>query len=366
MKRVSRHFNTGLAVFLFFFGCPALAADSGNYSWPPPAAETPPADSDQSRWRMKVLNDFMFDSDDQLSNAISIQRHYPVSETRNEALGNRSVGKRIARLLLPDDSDLVYRRALTVGQVLATPDDKSRADILLNDTPYLGMLAMENSWIAYNNDRLTGFATTIGIVGEYSLAEDLQKAIHKVVDAEVPQGWHNQLDTEPVLNFYYARKYKLWNRRGFDASLTSDLAVGNFATGVDIGLEMRIGQRPDGFAYVPNPIGRGMAYDASLPRKDGRPEIYGTLSAKAWAWAVYMPLEGNTLVDGNEWSENNTIEPKHLVGELTVGLHYVRRQWGLHASVTFATDNVERASLRPDLDVENNVGTVTFEWRFGE
>ena len=37
----------------------------------------------------------------------------------------------------------------------------------------IGMLAAESSWIAFNDTRFTGFAMTIGIVGEYSFAEDV-------------------------------------------------------------------------------------------------------------------------------------------------------------------------------------------------
>lgn len=359
--------NLVLATIVFVVGKSALAVDSQHKDHSLSSGNQQRLTrQEQSTWRLEMLNDFMFDSDNQLTHGISLQRHYPVSPTLNELVDVRAIGKSLARHLLPQDSDLAYRRAFTIGQIMATPDNLSSSDIILNDAPYLGMLAMENSWIAFNDIRLTGFATTFGVVGEYSLAEELQTATHPLFDAEQPQGWHNQLDTEPIVNFYYMRKHKLWNKRSFDGAFTYDLSVGNFTTGIDAGIEMRFGRKPGGFSYLPGPIGREMSYDATLPSQHRHAEIYGTVAMRAWAWAVFMPLEGNTFVNGNEWTDNNTIEPKNIVGELIVGVHYIRPTWGLHASLTFATDNVHKESLRPGLGVENNHGLLTFEWRFGE
>ncbi len=314
--------------------------------------------------RFEFGNDAFFDSDNQFTNGFTIQKHSTVSADLNDLQSVRAFGKGLARRLLPQDSDLVYRKALVVGQNMATPEELENPDIILDDTPYFGMLAAESSWIAFNDTRFTGFAATIGVVGEYSFAEEVQSGIHSLIGATEPQGWDNQLDTEPVLNINFMQKRKLWNKPSFDGAFNFDLSVGNFLTGIDAGIEMRFGRKPGGFSYVPDPIGRGMAYDATLPRQDGQTELYGTLAIRAWAWAVFMPLEGNTFVSGNEWTDNNTIEPENLIGQAIVGIHYIRPKWGLHATLSFATDSVDEDSLRPDSDVENNFGILMVEWRF--
>ena len=78
-----------------------------------------------------------------------------------------------------------------------------------------------------------------------------------------------------------------------------------------------------------------------------------------------MPLEGNILASGNEWTDNNTIDPENIVGQAIVGIHYVRSKFGVHATWTFATENIDEDSLGTDLKVENSFGTLMFEWRFG-
>ena len=315
-------------------------------------------------WRFEFANDALFDADNQFTNGFTLQTHSTVSADLNDLQGVRAFGKGLARRLLPQDSDLVYRKALVVGQNMATPEELENPDIILDDTPYLGLLAVGSSWIGFNDTEFTGFGITAGIVGEWSGAEQVQTGVHSLIGATEPEGWDNQLDTEPVLNIYFMKKRKLWNKPSFDGAFNFDLSVGNFLTGIHAGIAMRFGRKPGGFSYVPDPIGRGMAYDATLPRQNGQTELYGTLEIRAWAWAVFMPLEGNTFVSGNEWTDNNTIEPENLIGQAIVGIHYVRSKWGLHATLSFATDSVDEDSLRPDVDVENNFGTLMFEWRF--
>jgi lipid A 3-O-deacylase len=315
-------------------------------------------------WRVEFANDVLFSSDNQYTNGVTVQKHSTISGDIDDLQGVHAFGKGLARKILPQDNDLVYRKGLIFGQFFGTPDDLEDPDIILDDAAYFGMLAAQSSWIAFNDTRLTGFAMTIGVVGEYSFAEEVQKAFHSLVDSTEPQGWHNQIDNEPVLNLHYIKKRKLWNQPSFDGALNFDVSVGNFYTGLGAGIETRFGRKPGGFSYAPEIHGKGIAHDATLARKDGRTEIYGSLMARAWTWAVYMPFEGNTFVDGNEWTEDNTVDPEKVIGQVVAGIHVARPAWGIHLTWTFATDNVDKDSLGPDQEVENNFGTLMIEWRF--
>jgi hypothetical protein len=319
---------------------------------------------EHATWRFETANDAFFDTDNQFTNGFTFQKHSTVSADLNDLQGVRAFGKRLARRLLPQDSDLVYRKALIIGQNFATPTELEDPDIILDDLPYFGFLAVESSWIAFNDTRFTGYAITLGIVGEYSFAEEVQTGVHSLIDAQEPMGWEHQLGNELGFVFHYMKKRKLWNMPSFDGALNFDLAVGNVLTDIDVGIEMQFGRKPGGFSYVYDPIGRNMAYDATLPRQDGRAEIYGTLVLRAWAWALNMPLEGNTFASDNEWTDNNTLEPEKLVGQAIFGIHYVGPKWGAHLTLTFATDNVDEDSLPPGSDVDNNFGAVMIEWRF--
>jgi len=353
------------AAFVVDIGCSVLAEEIGD-----DAASTTESISDpltqraRHGWRFEFANDAFVDSDSQFTNGIWFQKHSSMAGSLDDLHGVPTFGKGLARMFLPRDDGLVYRTAIGIGQSMGTPSAKKDPNIILDDTPYFGFLGASSSWIGFDDARFTGFAVTAGIVGEYALAEYVQKGFHALTGATDPAGWEHQLDNEPVLNFYFSKKHKFWNTPGFDAALSGDVAVGNFMTSMSSGIEMRIGRKPGGFAYVNNPLGGGPAYDATLPRRDNRAEFYMTLVARAWAWTTYMPLEGNTFVNGNEWTENNTIEPENVIGQGIIGIHYVNPSWGLHITWTFNSDTVDSDSLAPDADSNDDFGGITFEWRF--
>lgn len=313
-------------------------------------------------WRFEIANDVVFGSDNQFTNGWSVQKHSAGAVRFDELEGVPGFGRGMAQWFLPQGQGLTYRNALIIGQNMATPEDIQDPDIILNDVPYHGLLAVEGSWTAFNDKNLTGFAVTAGLVGKYSMAEFVQTSVHSLTGSTDPQGWDHQLDNEPVLNFSYIKKLKLWNTPWFDGALALDTALGNYHTGVSTGLEMQIGRKPQGFSSFPDAIGRGMQYDTTLGREDGKAEIYGTLTARVWAWAIFMPLKGNTFRNDNEWTENNTLEPKHVIAQACLGFHYVKPRWGLHLNFVFQSDNVDQDSIAGD--IENEFGMITFDYRF--
>ena len=74
-------------------------------------------------WRFEFANDFMYDSDNQFTNGFTFQKHSTVSADLNDLQGVSAFGKSLARRLLTQNSDHVYRKALIVGQNFNTPDE---------------------------------------------------------------------------------------------------------------------------------------------------------------------------------------------------------------------------------------------------
>jgi len=319
--------------------------------------------SQSSTWRFEFANDLIVDSDNQFTNGFSIQKHGPLASSLDETGGTAAIGKRLARFFLPDSEGLYYREAWSFGQNMQSPDDIENPDIILNDLPYVGMIGWHNSFIAFNDQSLTGFGWMIGAVGENSFAEDVQKAVHKMTGAAEPQGWEHQLDNEPLLSLFYTKKKKLWRKTNFDGAVSFNAALSNFVTYGEVGLEMRFGRMPEGFAYVPDPIGRGLSYHAMLPAKD-ESLFYGTLIVRGTGFLVDMLREGNTFVDDNEWTENNILDPKDFTAQVYAGIHYERRSWALRFNFWYGSGTVDTDVLPPEQDPENSGGTIVYEWRF--
>src|SRR3546814_21189367 len=84
-----------------------------------------------------------------------------------------------------------------------TPSDITVADPDPEDQPYAGWLYGTAGLI---NDLATGEGTrtqtsvqlSLGVVGPAALGEQVQKALHTVIDSPEPQGWDHPLRNEPA------------------------------------------------------------------------------------------------------------------------------------------------------------------------
>ena len=341
----------------------AILCVAASLALPTGASAQQQDDEQSSTWRIEFANDAFFDSDNQFTNGFAVQKHSPIASSLDETTGTAAFGKALARIFLPETEGLVFREAWAFGQNMQTPEQIELPDIILDDVPYLGLLAWSSSFIAFDDQRMTGFGWLVGLVGPESFAEDVQKAVHRGSGAEYPEGWEHQLDNEPVLSLFYTKKRKLWRTDHFDGAASFNAAVSNFMALGEVALEMRIGRMPQGFAYVPDPIGRGLHYNATIPLQDTT-AIYASIVARASGLAVNMTKKGNNFTSSNEWTENNTIEPEDFVGQLFVGLNFERPKWAFRLHFWFTSDSVKQESLLPDEDPENKGGTITFEWRF--
>ena len=171
----------------------------------------------------------------------------------------------MARWFLPDRrQDLLFREGWSAGQSFQTPDDLSRKDLIVDDVPYAAALAVQNTWIAYDDRRLYGFGWLLGVMGPAALGEEVQTGFHSMIGGEEPMGWDNQLHNEPLINFYYEQKRKLVRSSFGDIAAGVGASLGNLVSAAEVRLEGRLGWHvPGGFLYTPDPIGRHS--DVRLP-----------------------------------------------------------------------------------------------------
>lgn len=279
---------------------------------------------ERSTWRFEYVNDSFFNKDNKISSGWALQKHSAVAGSWEALQGVpgfvKRWGKKIPTLT---EEGLVYRAGIAIGQIIQTPGDLSRSDLIEDDVPYAGALTLQTTWYAFNDEEFRGFESIVGVVGPPSLAEETQTTYHDLTDNEEPKGWDNQLSTEPVINFNYMRKQKIWRWGNpkdfsFDSAINGNVGLGNLFTLASAGLEMRFGYNmPRGFAYVPDPIGFSIHYIASLkPLNPHAPSIYATVVLRGTAIAY------NIFLDGNTFSDSHSVEKEPLVGLTVVGLHY--------------------------------------------
>ena len=244
---------------------------------------------------------------------------------------------------------------------MQTPNDLFATELIVDDVPYAGSLGFEVNWLAFNDDVFRGYALILGVVGPASGAEATQKAIHKMIGADRPMGWDNQIPDEPGINFNGMFKKKVLKLEGknhlsADVSLNADFGLGTALTFGEIAAEVRAGWNvPYGFAFVPDPIGRSIAYDATIPhQQDGHMSIYVSFIYRR----TYM--QHFVFLDGSLWRDTHSVDYDSWQRQMIVGFHVTQRRWGIHLAFWDSSSNVRS----PLAGSGNDFGTIAFEWRF--
>ena len=266
-----------------------------------------------------------------------------------------------------------------LGQLIFTPREISQFAPIPGDRPFAGYLYGGAYWQRQADYQrredasvFDHFEINLGVVGDSSLAEDIQTFVHDHFAGATPNGWDNQLRDEFAYQFYYRRK---WRFDTGGATLpflgdvqtqlipTAGLAVGSVYRYAEASLTARLGfQLPDDF-------GAGRIND--LASATGR-TLDPDTAPHGWAWYAWLRVGGryvehNTFLDGsNTQNPSPSVRRNPFVGEAQTGLsvsyhdgpYTAQLTWG----VTFLTNEFELGPAAPTSnasDGTNSYGTVT-------
>lgn len=317
---------------------------------------------DKAGWRFEFSNDIFFHSDNNLTSGLALQLNSASADRWDDLRGVPAFVRRLGWLIpMAAKDNKICRFGLGIGQVVQTPDDLGRSDLILDDVPYAGVLSLQASWYAYNAARFDGFELTLGVSGPLSLAGQAQRGFHKLIHCALPMGWDNQLASEFLLNLNYMGKRRFLhtgNPAAFsgDASAGAVIALGNLFTHASADLELRAGlNMPAGFVYVPDPIGFGMHYQALFkPVRQRKPSGYLTLTLRGTA------LMRTFFLDGNTFADSHRVDRRHFIGQLAAGLHFA---WGPIA-LSFCAYTTTPIVYTDRPDNCEQFGTIAIEWHF--
>ena len=212
---------------------------------------------------------------------------------------------------------------ITAGQLMYTPADRKRTDLIRNDRPYAAWLYLGMGYNARNGPRMDSVEINLGMVGPAALGRQAQNLIHDTRGIPRFNGWSNQIRNEPGIQVVSERK-KRWEytqeRNGVDAIVHYGASLGNVKTHVNSGLTLRAGRIPDDFGT--SPIRPGGDCNAPTEGNFSRHFTHGGLHAFASLDARLVArdifLDGNTFVDGPR------VEKRRFVGDFASGIAW---QW---------------------------------------
>lgn len=179
-----------------------------------------------------------------------------------------------------------------------TASDITNPDPPPGDHPYAGILALDLSVFSKGERDLQRWTVRLGMVGPSTGVGELQKSIHRLTGAPIPQGWDSQLSDEPLLNLFYQVHRRLFRRAprhgwGFDAEANAGAGLGNYYIGANLGVEARVGWRlPDTYAFS-----QLVGADDSLVGASRRTFAYVFVGVSGYGTARFLPTDGNTFSD---------------------------------------------------------------------
>lgn len=98
-------------------------------------------------------------------------------------------------------------------QTIYTPGDLTLKEPDVSDWPYTGALFLSHSLNSSNPVKTYSLNTEIiaGVMGRASMAEQMQKTIHKIIGSDEPMGWDKQFPTDVLLNLNFSLEKQLWH-----------------------------------------------------------------------------------------------------------------------------------------------------------
>lgn len=216
-----------------------------------------------------------------------------------------------------------------VSQTIQTPDDITVEELQVNDVPYMGLLSWKVSQHAFDDEVTDKLSLILGVVGPLSFAEPAQKGYHEVSDRNRPQGWDNQLDTEPVFRIDLNRNLRLLNGRikkqfGYDVIGLSQVSVGTISSEMDVGMTVRFGRSLDGtFPWV-----------TLIPGREINPLYTVKKAYYFYLGGVVRYVANDISIDGNTFRDSHSQDLRHdqyvvtagfnvNIGDIAVTLSYV-------------------------------------------
>jgi len=240
--------------------------------------------------------------------------------------------------MLSDDPTYAYKLH-SLGQAMVTPEDITKEIPDPADAPYAGLLFWRSSYVVVKNDFADQVATLVGIVGPSSGAEEVQKFVHDLVDADDPMGWDYQLDDEFVWQLQRTAvwRFSTTDSSPVDAVLLADLAVGNLESLAGAGLFLRAGS--------------GLASSYSTMSFLG--SRVSTPVAVSEGWYFYLGGTGNyvhnqILVDGRDFGTSASDNLEHYQYSLMAGFTYAWKGASICLSYQSDTEPNKSQTARKD------------------
>jgi lipid A 3-O-deacylase len=178
------------------------------------------------------------------------------------------------------------RVAIDLAQQIYTPADTAAVVPNPHDRPYAGVLLGNFSLMSDGDDTRSVLTLSLGLVGPWSGAEQLQNGFHDLIGQNQTNGWGSQIQNVPAVELLHERTWRL--PMGTVAGMETDalpsltIGLGDLRDYLQTGVTFRFGQ--------------GLESDYGVPRF--RPGLSGGdafTPTRPFAWYIFAGADGQAV-----------------------------------------------------------------------
>ncbi|MGD8176261.1 lipid A deacylase LpxR family protein [Marinimicrobium sp. ARAG 43.8] len=276
---------------------------------------------------------------------------FDLSDTHPDHYGTPWLTRPFESWLMPEAEGNLEVSAYTLGQAMMTPKDIEKVVPDEDDAPYAGLLQLRSAYTVVGKDVADTLSVTVGIVGPSSGAEEVQRAVHRMVGATEPRGWDYQIKDEPVGQIERIRVWRFGpaptEEPHLDLLLIGSGSLGNLESSAGSAMLVRFGTRLDrSFGTASQLVGR-----VSNPMAiDGGWNVYLGASATY----VYNQI----FISGGGLRSGQSADLRHDQYATYAGFSY---SWS-RLSVSFSF--VANTNLDKNASARQKFGTLQLGWKF--
>ena len=247
------------------------------------------------------------------------------------------------------------RIAFDLAQQIYTPAGTGTTVPSRFDRPYAGVLLGNFSLIHDTEDTRSVLTLSLGLVGPWSGAEQLQNGFHDAIGQDHALGWNSQIQNTPAIELLHERTWRL--PLGTVAGLETDalpsltIGLGDLRDYIQAGLTFRFGQ--------------GLGSDFGVPRL--RPGLSGGdafTPTRPFAWYVFAGADGQAvgydlLLQSNPFRSGPHVSTVWDVAEMQGG--FAVMAYGMRLTFAYVAQTQEFKGQTGGL---HQFGTASISFRF--
>ncbi len=226
----------------------------------------------------------------------------------------------LTSMLLPlsNSSDNLYSIGIT--QLMFTPTDITRKDIIYGERPYAGLLFFTHSLVSADETKKHKLTSEVdlGVIGPWSFAKEAQTFIHKEINYLKPEGWDNQVDNDILFNYMLQyEKLLLSPMDKFEVIGLLEADAGTLSNKITTGLTFRMGTYNSYFSNYEKP---------GLQTSKERHEAYKKVQFFFYVKPTFTAFVDNSTLEGGMFSGYGSV---YTLNKDSLTRFYMQFEYGL-------------------------------------